>query len=96
MNRQYYNRSNTIVTKLSGGREHFGRRPKYEMRGVTDYNLTIGETLYELASRYIGEEKNWDVLLDCNVPLNPLDLFKLNNIKLPTTVIEVYRDIRVL
>jgi hypothetical protein len=96
MNRQYYNKSGTVATPISGGRPHYRRRPKYRVAGVYDLDVTHGDTFYELSNRFIGEEKNWDILADCNRPINPFNLFKYMHIKIPAKVIEVYRDTVIL
>jgi hypothetical protein len=90
MIRGYFNNpENRIVTDISGGREHYTARPRYIFKNPIEYKCIFGDTFYSLSAKFIEEDKNWEILADCNKPINPFDLEPSDTINIPKSIIEI-------
>tara|TARA_Y100000034_G_scaffold29728_1_gene36162 strand:+ start:38183 stop:38482 length:300 start_codon:yes stop_codon:yes gene_type:complete len=64
----YNSKEGTIITPISGGREHFTHRFPTRATKTYKYETVQGDTCYSLAAIIFGTDENHWVLQDMNEP----------------------------
>jgi hypothetical protein len=88
----YKSEDRTIVTTISGGREHYPYRSPQAAVDTYEYQLSFGENYHTLASQVFQDDADWWVLFDLNRTENPFGVQAGQTVNLPSEMVSLDRE----
>ena len=92
--RFYKDRSNIIVSKLSGGRGHYPYRQPVIHINSNKYKLSYGENLHTLAQAVIGSDRLVGVIFDVNKVKDMFSWKTGDVVSIPLKIVDTTYDLK--